>query len=112
MQSKTAVAAMNAATAVLLFFLVVRGIESIKILGIQVVLRDAKCLGKALIMHDLPFSQKLNDIGYVRIVTQPQNIVVGGSCLLLCYYHVFATKLWCVKVRKILILQWFIALLV
>ena len=74
-------------------------------------LRDAERFTEALIVHDLALAQILDGIAHVGIVTQPQNIVVGDSRLLLCYYHVFATKLSLAKVRKILIFQGVSALL-
>ena len=75
------------------------------------ILRDADGVGEALIVNDLALAQIFDGIANVGIVGQTQDIVVGDACLLLCYYHVFATKSWCVKVRKILILQGFTALL-
>ena len=95
------------ATALLphLFTLVVRGIVSIKVLGIQIVLRNTKGISEALIMHDLTGAKKFDWLPHIRIVAQSQNVVIRGSRLLFCYYHVFATKLSLAKVRKILILQ-------
>ena len=68
-------------------------------------LRAAKGITEALVVHDLAFTQILDRIAHVGIVHEAQNVVVGGASLLLCYYHVFATKLSLAKVRKILILQ-------
>ena len=62
-------------------------------------------------MHDLSGAKEFYYVVYVGIVGKAKNIVVGRARLLLCYYHVFATKSWCVKVRKILILQGITALL-
>ena len=66
---------------------------------------------EALVVHQLALAQETDDVLDVGVVGKTQDIVVGGARLLLCYYHVFATKSWCVKVRKILILQGFTALL-
>ena len=57
------------------------------------ILRDAQGIGEALIMHDLTLTQKLDGVAYIGIIRQAQNIIIGGSCLLFCYYHVFATTL-------------------
>ena len=62
-------------------------------------------------MHDLSLSEKLDGVPHVGIVAKAEDVVVGDAGFLLCYYHVFATKSWSVKVRKILILQGFTALL-
>ena len=75
------------------------------------VLRNAEGIAKALVMHDLALTEIFDGIAHVGIIRQTQNIVIGHARLLLCYYHVFATKSWCVKVRKILILQGITALL-
>ena len=68
-------------------------------------LRAGKGIGEALIMHDLAFAQELNGIAHVGIIHESQNVIIRGARLLLCYYHVFATKLSLAKVRKILIFQ-------
>ena len=56
-------------------------------------------------MHYFPLPEEFDGIPYVGIVNETKNVVIGGASLLLCYYHVFATKLSLAKVRKILILQ-------
>ena len=62
-------------------------------------------------MHNLALAEELNYVVYVGIVGETKNVVVSDARLLLCYYHVFATKLSLAKVRKILIFQGFSALL-
>ena len=69
------------------------------------VLRDAERVAEALIVHNLALAQEFDRVADVGIVDKTQDVVVGRTRLLLCYYHVFATKSWCVKVRKILIFQ-------
>ena len=81
------------------------GIIGVKVLAVHLVLRDAQGIGEALVMHKLPLAQKLDRLAHVGIICQAQDIVVGRACLLLCYYHVFATKLSLAKVRKILMFQ-------
>ena len=66
---------------------------------------------EALIVHDLALAEIFDGIAYVGIIRQTQNVVIGHARLLLCYYHVFATKLSIAKVRKILVLQGITALL-
>ena len=85
-------------------------IHSIEILRIQPILRYAQSFTEPLIMHDLAFSQELERLAHVGVIDQANKVIVGDARLLLCYYHVLATKSWCVKVRKILILQGFTAL--
>lgn len=60
------------------------GIESIKILRIQIVLRDTECLAEALIMHDLAFAKEFDGFAYIGIVYKAQNIVIGNTSFLLC----------------------------
>ena len=75
------------------------------------ILRDADSVAKSLIMHDLALAEEFNWLFDVGIVDEAHDIVVGYARLLLCYYHVFATKLSLAKVRKILIFQGVSALL-
>ena len=41
-------------------------------------------VGEALVMHDFALAKILDGIFYVGIIYQAKNVVVGGSCLLLC----------------------------
>ena len=79
-------------------------IHRIKILRIQPVLRDAQGIAKPLIMDDLALAEVFERLANVGVVDKTDEVVVGHARLLLCYYHVFATKLSLVKARKILIL--------
>ena len=88
-----------------------RRIASVEIFGVEIVLRYANGIGKALIMHYFTGAQEFYYVINVGIVGKAQDIVIGCACLLLCYYHVFATFLWCQKTRKILIFQGFSVLL-
>ncbi len=72
-------------------FFIERRIDGVKILAVQVLLRDADSIGEALIVHNLALAQEFDGIAHVGIVTQSQNVVVGHACLLLCQNHVFAT---------------------
>ena len=75
------------------FPLVKRRVTSVEILAVQIILRDTQSVAEALIMNDLAFAEEFYWIAHVGVVDEPQDIVVGRSCLLLCYYHVFATTL-------------------
>ena len=66
---------------------------------------------EALIMNQLSLTEELDGVLDVGVVDHTKQVVVGGSCLLLCYYHVFATKLSLAKARKILMFQGISALL-
>ena len=50
-------------------------------------------LSEPLEMDDLPLPQEFDDIVHIRVIAEPENVVVGYSCLLL--WH--ATKLTTIK---------------
>ena len=56
-------------------------------------LGNADGVAEALIMHDLALTQILDGIADVGIINKTKYIVIRRACLLLCYYHVFATTL-------------------
>ena len=64
------------------------------------ILSDADAVGEALIVNYLALAEEFYRIANVGIVGEAQNVVIGRARLLLCYYHVFATKLSLAKVRK------------
>ncbi len=76
-------------------------IAGVKIPGVQIVLCYAQSFAESLKMNNFPFSQELYRITYIRIVSKPEDIVVGCTCLLLCchvlskvsYYIAFALKI-------------------
>ena len=49
-----------------------RGIERVKILAVQMILRDAKGIAKALVMDDLALAQILDGIAHIGIVDHTQ----------------------------------------
>ena len=59
-------------------------IESVKILGVKVILRDAQSLAESLVMHDLSLAKELDGIANVGVIYETQNVVVGHPRLLLC----------------------------
>ena len=88
-----------------------RRIASVEILSVEIILRDAQSIAEALVVNDLAGAEEFDRVADVGIVRKAQDVVVGSASLLLCYYHVFATKLSLAKVRKILIFQGLSALL-
>ena len=68
------------------------GVHEIDILLIQPVLGQAQALAEALEVDDLPLPQELDDVVDVRIIGQPQNIVIGYPCFLLWHGKIIATK--------------------
>ena len=83
-----------------LSFFIKRRIVCVEIIGIEIILRYAHSVGKSLIVHDFSRAKKFYRVAHIGVVDQAKNIVIGRASLLLCYYHVFATKLSLAKVRK------------
>ena len=54
-------------------------------------LGQAKSLAEALEMHNLPLAQELDNVIYVRVVAQAEDVVVGNAGLLLWCNHASAT---------------------
>ena len=48
-------------------------------------------LTEALEMNDLAGTQELNDVVHVRVVAEPQNVVVGNTRFLFCGNHIRTT---------------------
>ena len=75
------------------------------------ILRDAERVTETLIVYDFALAEIPERVTHIGIVAKTNQVVVGNACLLLCYNHLFATKLSLIKVRKILIFQGLSALL-
>ena len=73
-------------------------VNRVKILRVHRVLSHTEGVSKPLIMHQLAFAEEFEGLAYVGVVYHTEQVVVGDACLLLCYYHVFATKLSLAKV--------------
>ena len=86
-------------------------IYRVEILRVHAVLSKTEGIGEPLIMNDLALAEIFYGVANVGIIHKSQDIIVGHARFLLCYYHVFATKLSLAKVRKILIFQGVSALL-
>ena len=88
-----------------------RRVARVEIFTVKIILRYANGIGKALIVNYFSCAQEFYYVIDVGIVGKTQNVVIGRTSFLFCYYHVFATKLSLAKVRKILIFQGVSALL-
>ena len=64
--------------------LVKRRVASVEILRVQVLLGTTEGVCKPLVMHDLALAKVLDGVSDVGVIHQAQNVVVGGSRLLLC----------------------------
>ena len=64
--------------------LVKTGVDRVNILLVQPVLDQPQSFAEALEVDDFPCTQEFNDVVDIRIVGEPQNIVVGDAGLLLC----------------------------
>ena len=59
-------------------------IERIEIAAVQLFLGDPQSLAKPLIVNDLPLAQETNGVSHFWIFYQAQDVIIGGSGLLLC----------------------------
>ena len=67
-------------------------IHKIHIFLVQLFPQQLDSLAKTLEVDNLPFPKELDHVIYVRIIGQPQNIVIGDPCFLLWHAKSFATK--------------------
>ena len=70
-------------------------VDQIDVFLVHPVLRQPQSLAEALEVDDFPGTQEFNDVVDIRIVGEPQNIVVGDAGLLLCCDRVRTTFLFC-----------------
>ena len=87
------------------------GVAGVEVFAVEAILGGVEGFGEALIVDDLALAEELEGIADVGIVDHAEEVIIGHARLLLCYYHVFATKSCLLKVRKILIFQGLSALL-
>src|SRR5699024_8478996 len=59
-------------------------IHIVDVLLAQLIFGQTQTFSKSLEVDDLPGSEEFDDVVDVRVVAQPQNIVVGNAGLLLC----------------------------
>lgn len=69
------------------------GIHIINVLLVQFFPQNLERLSKALEVNNLTLPKEFNHIIYVGIITQAQNVIVSGSCFLLCCNCVKTTAL-------------------
>lgn len=60
------------------------GIKGVEVLGIQLILRDAECLTKALEMDDFTLAEELNRFADIGVIYQAQDVIISGARLLFC----------------------------
>ena len=73
---------MATATALLLF--VERGVDKIDVFLVHFILGQSQTFAKPLEVDDLSGPEKFDDIVYIRIIGEAQDIIIGDSSLLLC----------------------------
>ena len=59
-------------------------IHKVYILSVQLLPQEFYCFAEPLKMDDLPFPEEFDHIVHIRIIGQPQNIVIGDPGFLLC----------------------------
>ena len=59
-------------------------IHEVNILLIQFIPEQFNRLTESLEVYHLPLPQELDHIIHIRIITEPQDVIVCGSCLLFC----------------------------
>ena len=69
------------------------GVHGVDVSLVQLPAQQLDGFAKPLEVDDLPLPQELDDIVHIRIIAEPENVVVGYSCLLL--WH--AAKLTTIK---------------
>ena len=63
----------------------------INVPGIHLLFAQAQALAKTLEMDNFPLTQETDDVVYVRVVGQPQNVIIGKTGFLLWCNHESAT---------------------
>ena len=66
-------------------------IHEVNIPFIQLITQQLNCFAKTLEMDDFTLPQELDDIVYIRVIGQTQNVIVSGSRFLLCCYLICTT---------------------
>ncbi len=61
------------------------GVHVVYVFLIQLFTKLLHTFTEALEVDDLPFPQEFDHVVYIGIVRQPQDVVIGGSCLLFWY---------------------------
>ena len=66
------------------FLFVEGGVHIVDVFLVHLLTGQLQALAEALEMHHFPGPQELDDVVDVRIIAEPQDVVVGGAGLLLC----------------------------
>lgn len=66
-------------------------IHIVYVLLIQLFPQQLNSFPEPLEMHDLPFPEELDHIVDIRVIRQPQDVIVGYPCFLLCCNHIRTT---------------------
>ena len=68
-----------------ILFAVKLGVKRIDVFAVQLVGHNAQGFAKALEVYDFPRAQELDGFAHIGVVDQPQDVVIGYPCFLLCY---------------------------
>ena len=66
-------------------------VKSIEVFAVQLLLSNAQHFTEALEVDDFPLPQEFNWVAHIRVIHQPQDVVVGHPCLLFCCNHIRTT---------------------
>ena len=64
-------------------FFVESGVAEVDVGGVHLFLAQADAFTEPLEVNDLPLPQEADYVVYIRVVGQPENVIVGEPCLLL-----------------------------
>lgn len=67
------------------------GVGKIDIFRVHLLLAQPQALAKALEVDDLPLPQEADDVVYVGIIAETQDVIVGDPGLLFCCNHIRTT---------------------
>ena len=59
-------------------------IHAVYIFLIQLFSEQLHSLAKTLEVYDLPLPEEFDHIVYIRVIGEPEDIIISDSCLLLC----------------------------
>ena len=65
------------------FLFVEGGVHIVDVLLVHLLPGQLQSLAEALEVHHFPGPQELDDVVHVRVVAEPQDVIVGGAGLLL-----------------------------
>lgn len=65
-------------------------VHIVNVLLIQFLAQQLNSLAKPLEVNDLTLTQEFDHVVDIRVITEPENVIVGRACLLLWYIDLFA----------------------